>query len=352
MGGIYEWARPVLFRASPEQAHRWVISALKCGIRPSAAPPNPKLSLGLWGLRFASPLGLAAGFDKNAQVPDALLKLGFGFVEVGSVTLLPQSGNPEPRLFRLVEDRALVNRLGFNNEGEDRVLQRLSRRQARSGIIGVNIGANKDAADPIADYVTGLAAFNDVASYLAINISSPNTPGLRQLQSRSHLQTLLERLSGAREKLAYPKPLVIKIAPDLEDGEIDEIAEIVLAHRIDGVIVSNTTLSRPPLKSVHAAEIGGLSGGPLFELSTRKLARFYKAASGRLPLIGVGGVSSADTAWQKLRAGASLLQLYTALVYEGPGLIRAIHSGLAERLRASGKGSLSEITGSGVADWL
>lgn len=352
MGGLYEWARPVLFRASPEQAHSWVIHALRCGIYPFGTPPDPKLSLDLWGLRFKSPLGLAAGFDKNAEVPDPLLRLGFGFIEVGSVTPLPQRGNPEPRLFRLVEHRALINRLGFNNEGKDRVLQRLSRRQSRAGIIGVNIGANKDSADPIADYVTGLTAFNDVASYLAINISSPNTPGLRQLQSRAPLQNLLARLCAARETLASPKPLLLKIAPDLEDGEIDEIAEIALSHRIDGVIVSNTTLSRPPLKSIHAAEAGGLSGAPLFELSTRKLARFYKAVSGRLPLIGVGGVSSAETAWQKLRAGASLLQLYTALVYEGPGLIAAINSGLAQRLTASGKTSLSEITGSGVADWL
>jgi dihydroorotate dehydrogenase len=353
MAGIYDLLKVPLFKAPPETAHRLVIAALRSGLL-SYSPPSTTLGLAvdLWGISFPNPTGLAAGFDKNAEVPDAALKLGFGFVEVGSITPLPQPGNPQPRLFRLAEDRALINRMGFNNEGQERALQRLRARALSRGILGVNIGANRDSSDPIADYVQGLAAFNDVASYLAVNISSPNTPGLRALQSRRRLQELLERLHAARQELAAPKPLLLKIAPDLADDEIADIAELALTHAVDGLIVSNTTLSRPPLKSPYASEPGGLSGAPLFELSTRMLARVYKATGGRLALIGSGGVSSAETAWHKLRAGASLIQLYTGLVYEGPSLISVILSGLSERLVRSGKTSLRDITGSGLADWL
>jgi dihydroorotate dehydrogenase len=350
MADIYRLLKPHLFQLPPEAAHRLAIAALRSGLFPR--PRVPMLAVDLWGLSFPNPLGLAAGFDKNAEVPDGALKLGFGFVEVGSITPLPQPGNSPPRLFRLGEDRALINRMGFNNQGLGKALYRLRSRTGTRGIVGVNLGANKDSADPAADYCQGLIALNDLASYLVVNISSPNTPGLRSLQSRSHLQELLQRLHAARQELENPKPLLLKIAPDLSDAEIDDIAELALASRIDGMIVSNTTVTRPPLVSRHAKEPGGLSGAPLFELSTRKLARAYRATSGRLPLIGSGGVSSAETAWQKLRAGASLIQLYTALVYEGPALVPTIVDGLARRLAVSGNTSLREITGSGLADWL
>jgi dihydroorotate dehydrogenase len=267
------------------------------------------------------------------------------------LTPLPQPGNPKPRLFRLPEDEALINRLGFNNSGHAAALGRL-KALAKPSIIGVNIGANRDSADRIADYAKGLENFNGTASYIAVNISSPNTPGLRALQSRKQLNLLLSRLTETRRSLSDPKPLLLKIAPDLSNEELADIAELSLANGIDGLIVSNTTLSRPLLKSSRASEQGGLSGRPLFELSTRKLACLYRLTKGRLPLIGVGGVSSAETAWQKIRAGASLVQLYTALIYEGPELVTDIVKGLAQRLAASGKNSLCEITGTGVADWL
>jgi len=252
----------------------------------------------------------------------------------------------------LTKDRALINRLGFNNAGHANALRRLKSRARRPGIIGVNIGANKDSPDPVIDYVKGLWSFNDVASYITVNISSPNTPGLRALQSKGELPNLLNRLALARHKLTSPKPLLLKIAPDLCDGEIEDIADIALDRAIDGIIVSNTTVSRPLLKSRHASHPGGLSGAPLFELSTRRLARLYQLTAGRIPLIGTGGVSSADTAWQKFRAGASLIQLYSALVYEGPSIAKVVCTGLAERLRTTGKKSITEITGTGVSDWL
>jgi dihydroorotate dehydrogenase len=353
MRGFYRLARPLLFLAPSEAAHRLAILALHRGLLPAARlPGKPGLQVKLWDLDFPNPLGLAAGFDKNAEVPDPLLRLGFGFVEVGSVTPLPQAGNPKPRLYRLTEDRALINRLGFNNAGHASALRRLKSRAWRPGIIGVNIGANKDSPDPVIDYVKGLWTFNDVASYITVNISSPNTPGLRALQSRDELQNLLNRLALARQKLTSPKPLLLKIAPDLSDGEIEDIAGIALDNAIDGIIVSNTTVSRPPLRSHHALKPGGLSGAPLFELSTRKLARVHQLTAGRIPLIGAGGVSSANAAWQKLRAGASLIQLYSALIFEGPGIVGSIIHGLADRLKSSGRSSITEITGTGVSDWL
>jgi dihydroorotate dehydrogenase len=348
MTDIYRLLRSLLFKTPPELAHKLAVTVLRTGLLPSPQPQA--LPVHVWGLSFPNPVGLAAGFDKNAACPLGALKLGFGFVEVGSITPLPQKGNPRPRLFRLVEDRALINRMGFNNQGLQRVSQSL--RSSARGIVGVNIGANKNSSDVVSDYLFGLAALNDIAHYLVLNISSPNTPGLRTLQARGRLKELLERLTAARNDFSAPRPLLLKIAPDLSDGEIDDIAELALANAIDGLIVSNTTLSRPPLVSPHAKEPGGLSGAPLFELSTRKLARIFRATSGRLPLIGSGGVCSAETAWQKLRAGAALVQLYTGLVYEGPGLIPDILSGLAERLQRSGRTSLRDITGSGLADWL
>lgn len=335
-------ARPVLHAMDAEQAHRLTIRMLSCLPRrplPAAGP----LQQELFGLRFPNPLGLAPGFDKNAEVPDAMLSLGFGFVEIGTVTPRPQSGNPLPRLFRLSDDRAVINRMGFNNDGADRVMQRLEARRGNPGIVGINIGANKDSADRIADYAEGVRRFGPLASYLTINISSPNTPGLRGLQSREELQRLLAAVNEARASLARRPPMLLKIAPDLGDDELQDIAACCSGGTVDGVIVSNTTLSRPELKSSHRGEAGGLSGAPLFALSTRQLAKFYQMTGGRLPLIGVGGVHDVDTALAKLEAGAQLIQLYSALVYEGPSLVASIAAGLAQRLAGR---SLTDVIGS------
>jgi dihydroorotate dehydrogenase len=298
----------------------------------------------VFGLDFPNPLGLAPGFDKNAEVPDAVLAQGFGFVEVGTITPRPQAGNPKPRLFRLAADRAVINRMGFNNEGQAAALSRLEARKPH-GVVGVNIGANKDSEDRGADYVSGLAAFAGVASYITVNISSPNTPGLRALQSRAELRALLVRLKAARAGQPRNPPLLLKIAPDLEDAELGDIAAICLEGLVDGLIVSNTTLAREGLKSSHAREPGGLSGAPLFEASTKALAKTYALTRGKLPLIGVGGVSDAETAWRKIRAGASLIQLYTALVYGGPGLVGEILEGLKLRLARHGLENISEAVG-------
>jgi dihydroorotate dehydrogenase len=338
--------RPILHALDPERAHAVTLAALKAGLLPSVRmEQRPALSIKLFGLDFPNPLGLAAGFDKNAEVPQAALALGFGFVEIGSVTPLPQDGNQKPRLFRLMEDKAVINRMGFNNEGHDAVARRLERLGKRRGIIGVNIGANKDSADRIADYVAGYRRFATLADYVTVNISSPNTPGLRKLQGKDELDALLARLGEARSATHKAPPLLVKIAPDLDRSELAEIAEACLAAKVDGVIVSNTTVSRPALRSKLAGEAGGLSGTPLFDLATRQLARFYLATSGRLPLIGVGGISDAETAWAKIRAGASLLQVYTALVYKGPALIEDIRVGLDAKLRNQGYGALEEAVG-------
>jgi dihydroorotate dehydrogenase len=315
--------RPLLHCMDAETAHGLTIKALKTGLAGNAeisSPPN--LATSCFGLNFQNPLGLAAGFDKNAEVPDAMLAMGFGFVEVGTVTPRPQEGNPRPRLFRLSEDRAVINRLGFNNEGHAAVLERLRRRKHKSGIVGVNIGANKDSTDRISDYVAGITAFSDVTSYFTINISSPNTPGLRNLQSAAELPALLKRLNEARQTQHRKVPMLLKIAPDLDADELQAIAESCLNSAVDGVIISNTTISRPVLQSHDAKETGGLSGAPLFDLSTRQLARFYLLTEGKIPLVGVGGIAKAEHAWSKICAGASLLQLYSALVFQGPELCR------------------------------
>jgi dihydroorotate dehydrogenase len=329
--------RPLLHALEPERAHALTLSALKAGLVPgSASERHPDLAMKLFGLDFPNPLGLAAGFDKNAEVPQAALALGFGFVETGTVTPQPQLGNQRPRLFRLVEDRAVINRMGFNNEGHDAVALRLERVGKRRGIIGVNIGANKDATDRMADYVAGYRRFAALADYVTVNISSPNTPGLRKLQGKDELDALLARLGKARAAFDRAPPLLVKIAPDLDLSELQEVAEACLTAQVDGVIIANTTVSRPALLSKHAGETGGLSGVPLFDLATRQLARFYLATGGRVPLIGAGGISDAETAWTKIRAGASLLQVYTALVYKGPVVIEDILTGLSARLRTQG----------------
>jgi dihydroorotate dehydrogenase len=337
-------ARPLLEALDAETAHRLTVGMLKLAPRRPPKPGDPRLAVAAMGLAFSNPLGLAAGFDKNAEVADAMLAMGFGCVELGTVTPRPQAGNPQPRLFRLQEDRAVINRMGFNNDGHAAALARLARR--RPGIVGVNLGANRDSPDRIGDYVAGIAAFSKAADYLAINISSPNTPGLRALQSREELRVLLDRLSEARSRASRRPPMLLKIAPDLGPGELEDIAACCADVAVDGIIVSNTTISRPPLRSLKAQEPGGLSGPPLFELSTRQLARLYLLTGGRIPLVGVGGICDAETAWLKLAAGATLLQLYTALIYEGPPLIPDILTGLVERLDSAGLSSLAAVTGS------
>ncbi len=338
--------RPLLQCMDAETAHGLTIKALKAGLGRSAKISSPtNLAVSCFGLSFQNPLGLAAGFDKNAEVPDAVLAMGFGFVEVGTVTPRPQEGNPRPRLFRLSEDQAVINRLGFNNEGHAAVLERLRRRKRRSGILGVNIGANKNSTDRISDYAAGINAFSDVASYFTINISSPNTPGLRSLQSAAELPALLKRLNDARQTRQRKVPMLLKIAPDLEAEEMQAIAKCCLSSVVDGVIISNTTLSRPALQSHYARETGGLSGAPLFDPSTQQLARFYLLTKGRIPLVGVGGIANADHAWSKICAGASLLQLYSALVFQGPGLVQEILSGLSRKLAGKNFATLGDAVG-------
>lgn len=339
---LYRFAAPALFALDPERAHRLTIAAL--ALAPKRKPPAPgPLATQVAGIAFANPVGLAAGFDKDARVPDAMLGLGFGFVEVGSITPLPQSGNPMPRLFRLADDRAVINRMGFNNGGAEAAARRLASRK-RQGVLGINVGANKDSPDRIADYIAGIAAFAPFADYLTINVSSPNTPGLRDLQSEGELATLLSAVASART--ADTPPVFLKVAPDLAAGDHERIVRAAVDHRVAGLIVANTTISRPPLRSRHAGEAGGLSGAPLRDLALDQLRRFRAVAGGDLPLIGVGGIASADDAWARIRAGASLVQLYSALVYEGPGLARRIVRGLEQHMQRAGFASIADAVGS------
>ena len=340
---FYPLIRPLAFAFDAETAHRATIAALK--LSPKRNPPEFPASLRstVAGLDFPSPVGLAAGFDKNAEVPEHMLGLGFGFVEVGTVTPQPQAGNPKPRMFRLSEDRAVINRLGFNNQGQAEVWLCLRHHLHAPGIIGVNIGANKDSVDRIADYADGVRAMSSVAKYLTINISSPNTPGLRQLQDEGALKALLAAIQEAREP--HGPPVFLKVAPDLGEGEPDQIVRVAIEHRIDAIIVANTTVSRPALKSRHAGEAGGLSGAPLKPLALSALRAFRSASGGQIPLIAVGGIASADDAWDRIRAGASLVQLYTAMVYQGPGIARRIAKGLAQRLAREGFANISEVVG-------
>lgn len=344
-------ALPLLRLLDAEDAHRATIAALK--FLPARAPErdDPRLAVSAFGLDFPNPVGLAAGFDKNAEVPDAMLGLGFGFVEVGTLTPRAQPGNARPRAFRLVEDRAVVNRYGFNNDGHAPALALLSKRPPR-GILGVNVGANKDAQDRVADYVAGAAAFADVASYFTINVSSPNTPGLRDLQEPGALSDLLARVIEARDAARARRPVLLKIAPDLSLSQLDGVVRIARERRIDGMIVSNTTVSRPAsLRSPLARESGGLSGAPLFDLSTQMLAQTFLRVEGQFPLVGVGGIDSAQTALTKIEAGATLVQLYSALVYEGPGLARRIKRGLLDALTREGV-SLSALVGRKAPRWI
>jgi dihydroorotate dehydrogenase len=344
-------ALPLLMRLAPETAHRAAIAALRFVPITVAHRKDPRLAINQLGLRFPNPLGMAAGFDKNAEVPGELLGAGFGFCEVGTLTPRQQEGNPRPRLFRLPEDRALINRLGFNNQGYEPAHARLAAHRP-DGVVGVNIGPNKDAADRVADYVLGIKTFQDVASYFAINISSPNTPGLRDLQQRDALDDLVARVVEARNASDVPKPVLIKLAPDIDLMTLDQIVGVARARGVNGLIISNTTISRPAgLKSANAAETGGLSGRPLFDLATRTLARAFIRAEGALTLIGCGGVDSAATAIAKLEAGASLVQLYTALVYRGLPLIDDVLDGLAQAMTERRLASVAQLTGVAAADW-
>jgi len=354
---IYELLRPALFRLDAERAHGLALRAL--ALRGGSARPGktPALATTVAGLDFPNPLGMAAGFDKDGEAPDALLGLGFGFAEVGSITPLPQSGNPRPRLFRLVEDRAVINRMGFNNGGAEAAVGRLAGRAARPGIVGINIGANKDSADRVADYATMARLMAPLASYLAVNVSSPNTPGLRALQDEGALTDLLDAVLAARGSGGPPRsdtggghqpsrpPIFLKVAPDLEPADIDAIARIAIEKKLGALIVSNTTISRPPLNSPLAGETGGLSGAPLRDLAQQRLRDFRKATGGAVPLVGVGGIATAEDAFARIRAGASLVQLYSAMVYAGPGIARRIVAGL-DRLRARhGFSTIAEAVG-------
>jgi dihydroorotate dehydrogenase len=355
MIGLFDHlARPMLRRLDPEEAHRLAIKALKMVPLPRPAPDDPRLAVRAFGLEFPNPVGIAAGFDKNAEVPDQLLRLGFGFVEVGGVTPKPQPGNPRPRLFRLDADDAVINRFGFNSDGVDAVARRLAARRGAPGVVGVNLGANKDTVDRAADFVAAIEVLAPLVSFLTINISSPNTPGLRNLQQAIALDDLLSRAIDARERVAERggrRPLLLKIAPDLALPDLDDVVGLARRHRIDGMIVSNTTTTRPTtLREVDKAmEQGGLSGKPLFALSTRMLAETFVRAEGAFPLIGVGGVDSGAAAFAKVKAGASLIQLYSGLVFRGVGLVGQIKRDLIDFLRVGRFDSLADAVGRDVA---
>jgi dihydroorotate dehydrogenase len=351
VNALYGLGQALLHALDPERAHELAIKSLELGLYPRAAAPNhPRLAQQLWGLSFGNPLGMAAGFDKNARVFRPLLATGFGFVEVGTLTPRPQRGNPSPRIFRSAADRAIINRLGFNNDGQDAALTRLA--GAHDGVVGVNIGAGKDSDDRAADYVEGMTRMGAVADYLTINISSPNTPGLRDLQAPGALDALLARVQAARQAETKRPPLLVKLAPDIADGDLPEIVGIIQDYGVDGIVVSNTTLARDGVADASfAAEAGGLSGRPLFQRSTRMLARIFRLTGGRLPLIGVGGIDSGAAALAKIQAGASLLQLYTGLVFEGPKLIGDVKQTLLGAIQEEGTENLTPLIGSASEQW-
>lgn len=338
---LYPLIRPLAFALDAETAHRATIGALK--FMPPRRPPDFPMTLRtrVAGINFLTPVGLAAGFDKDAEVPVQMLSFGFGFVEVGTLTPRQQAGNPRPRLFRLAEDRAVINRMGFNNDGQAAAYARLRECQHMPGVIGVNVGSNRDSEDRIADYVSGVRAMAQVARYITINVSSPNTPGLRGLQDEGALQELL----AAIREVDAGKPVFFKVAPDLNEGDPERIVRAALDHGIDAIIVANTTVSRPLLRSRFASETGGLSGEPLKPRALEALRTFRRASGGEIPLIGVGGITTADDAWERIRAGASLIQLYSAMVYEGPGIAKRIARGLVRRLKREGFANIAEVVG-------
>ena len=348
-------SRPLLRALDPEDAHTLALKALRFVPRVKPEPDPPELKVRAFGLNFPNPIGLAAGFDKNAEVPDTMLRLGFGFVEVGTITPRPQVGNPRPRVFRLEADGGVINRLGFNNGGAPSALARLAARANEGGIVGVNVGANKDSDDRAEDYVRLIETFAAVASYFTVNVSSPNTPGLRNLQQADALDDLLARVIDARDRVklrAGPTPVLLKIAPDLTLSDLDDVVGIARKHRVDGMIVSNTTISRPGSLRARdkAGEGGGLSGRPLFKLSTRMLAETFVRAENQFPLIGAGGIDSSATAIAKIKAGATLVQVYTGLVYGGIGLVSEIKTDIAAAIKRGHRDSLASMVGSDAAD--
>ena len=341
---LYSLTRPLIFRLEAEKAHNLALSAL--ALLPAGTPAalDPMLRCRIAGIDFPGPVGLAAGFDKDGLIAHKMHHFGFGFAEIGTLTPLPQSGNPRPRLFRLSDDRAVINRMGFNNQGQIAASRRIASMPREGRIIGLNIGANKDSADRIADYVSGVRTMAPLADYLTINISSPNTPGLRTLQGREALNELLRAVTAARSA-DVAAPIFLKVAPDLAPADIDDIARCVIDHRIDALIVSNTTISRPPMRSPLAGEAGGLSGAPLHDLALTRLRDFRAALGPELPLIGAGGIATADQAYARIRAGASLVQLYSAMVFEGPGIAARINKGLKALLRRDGLSNISQAVG-------
>lgn len=351
MSGLFGLGQSLLLALPPERAHDLAVKSLELGLYPRATGPDDKrLGQHLFGLDFPNPVGMAAGFDKDARVPRELLAMGFGFVEVGTLTPRAQGGNPSPRMFRSMTDRAVINRLGFNNDGQEAALSRLL--GGAAGIVGVNIGAGRDSKDRIGDYVSGIRRMAEVASYFTVNISSPNTPGLRDLQAPEVLGALLKRVQEARAATRRKLPLLVKLAPDLADDDLPEVVRVILGHGVDGIVVSNTTLSRDGVRDQSfAREAGGLSGRPLFARATRMLARVYQLTEGKLPLIGVGGIDSPEAALAKIEAGASLLQLYTGLVFEGPALIGRIKQALLGAMEQTGAESLKPLIGRRAAEW-
>ena len=354
IGLLDRLTRPFLYALEPEAAHSLAIRMLKFAPLPAAARDDTRLAMRVFGLNFPNPIGIAAGFDKNAEVPDALLRLGFGFVEVGTITPKPQGGNPRPRLFRLDADRAVINRLGFNSQGADAALSRLAARAQSGGIVGINVGANKDTPDRIADYVGLIERFAPVASYVTVNVSSPNTPGLRNLQQAAVLDDLLARVIDARERVAPnagPTPVLLKIAPDLTLPDLDDVVGVARARRVDGMIVGNTTVTRPKaLRDVaKAKEAGGLSGRPLLALADRMLAETYVRVEGVFPLVGAGGIDSGASALGKIRAGASLIQVYSGLVFRGLSLVAEIKRTLVAALEHDRRTSLVDYVGADAA---
>ncbi|MBX2806062.1 MAG: quinone-dependent dihydroorotate dehydrogenase [Hyphomicrobiales bacterium] len=354
IGRLIGAAQSGLLFIDPEKAHELSLRALESGVYPRGGDDDPRLSQTICGLNFPNPLGMAAGFDKDARVPAQLLAMGFGFTETGTVTPRPQPGNPRPRVFRLIRERGVINRLGFNSGGHDAALARLEKRP--TGVVGVNIGANKDSADPVEDYVLGLRRFNRFADYFTVNISSPNTPGLRDLQAPDRLNTLLERIMQERSALVANgqegRPIFVKLAPDIHDDDLPAVVSCLLANQVDGAILTNTTISRVEIpQSTYRGEMGGLSGQPLFDRSTRLLAKVWLLTEGRIPLIGVGGVASAETALAKIQAGASLVQLYTGMIYEGHALLGRIKTGLAQALEKTGGANLDALKGTEAERW-
>ena len=341
---LYSLTRPLIFRLEAEKAHNLALSAMALLPAGTPAAPDPMLRCRIAGIDFPGPVGLAAGFDKDGLIAHKMHHFGFGFAEIGTLTPLPQSGNPRPRLFRLSDERAVINRMGFNNQGQIAASRRIASMPREGRIIGLNIGANKDSADRIADYVSGVRTMAPLADYLTINISSPNTPGLRTLQGREALNELLRAVTGARSG-DVAAPIFLKVAPDLAPADIDDIARCVIDHRIDALIVSNTTISRPPMHSPLAGEAGGLSGAPLHDLALTRLRDFRAALGPELPLIGAGGIATADQAYARIRAGASLVQLYSAMVFEGPGIAARINKGLKALLRRDGLSNISQAVG-------